>query len=45
MRNPDKDKREMDRRSFLVQDIKVRQSWILKIYDQLLHGRKLQILS
>ena len=27
-----------------MQDIKVRQSWILKIYDQLLYGRKLQML-
>ena len=37
------DKMKMDRRFFLMQNIKVRQSHMKKIYDQLLHGRKLQM--
>ena len=38
------DKMKMDRRLFLMQDIKVRQSYMKKIYDQLLGRRKMQML-
>ena len=37
-------KMKMDRRLLLMQNIKVRWVWTKKIYDQLLHGRKLQML-